>query len=290
MSNVTSASRQYTLFKLFFYFLAVPLQWQKTSIVHASHFLLHPPCIMERAVLDALFALRDSGCELIWGVMQREREAWERERELLIETRKMVEEREEDRIAVLQRQIDVARGHITVRSVLEKIGQAAYPHMNATDAINHVCDEVKFGAYLDVVSEFSGLSKRDLLKSAKAAYSSFSATLHSGSTISRACNVIPEDVMHNKLALNAVAALFKYSHRDVHFYLEVPTNELRLPSPTRTAPSSPATTSAATTPPKVAVMVGSLAQGDVASDLAAPPPVTSAAVTLTAAAEDTTFS
>ena len=94
---------------------------------------------MERDHLDVLFALGDKGCDLIWGVMQREREAWvekhqswEREHALLIKTQEMIEEREAIAIAVLQRQVDVAHGHITVRTVLEKIGKAEHPKMNAT--------------------------------------------------------------------------------------------------------------------------------------------------------------
>jgi hypothetical protein len=67
---------------------------------------------MERDHLDVLFALGDKGCDLIWGVMQREREAWvekhqswERERALLIKTQEMIEEREAIAIAVLQRRL-----------------------------------------------------------------------------------------------------------------------------------------------------------------------------------------
>jgi hypothetical protein len=222
---------------------------------------------MERDHLDVLFALGDKGCDLIWGVMQREREAWvekhqswERERALLIKTQEMIEEREAIAIAVLQRQVDVAHGHITVRTVLEKIGKAEHPKMNATDALNHICDDPKFVAYMEVVSKATHLSARDLLKSAKGAYSALSSTLHSGSTITKAGDVVPEDVMHDKLMLHAVAALFKYARRDVRFYLDVPANELKLPSPARTPPSSSGP-SAAPSPPKAAALIDAAAAG-----------------------------
>ena len=222
---------------------------------------------MERDHLDVLFALGDKGCNLIWGVMQREREAWERERALLIseralliKTQEMIEEREAIAIAVLQRQVDVAHGHITVRTVLEKIGKAKHPKMNATDALNHICEDPKFVAYIEVVSEATHLSARDLLKSAKGAYSALSSTLHSGSTITKASDVVPEDVMHDKLMLHAVAALFKYARRDVRFYLDIPANELKLPSPARTPPSSSGS-SAAPSPPKAAALVDAVAVG-----------------------------
>jgi hypothetical protein len=194
---------------------------------------------------------------------EREREAWERERALLLKTQDMVEEREAAAIALLQHKVDVAHGHVTVRSVLEQIGKAAFPTMNATDAISHVCDDAKFDAYLDAVSDASHLAKRDLLKSAKAAYSSLSSALHSGSTITKAGDVVPEDVMRDKLTLYAVAALFKYARRDVRFYLDVPANELKLPSPARTPPSS-AGPSAASSPLKVA-------EGDAGAVAAMPP-------------------
>ena len=217
---------------------------------------------MERGHFDALFALGVTGCDLIWGIIQREREAWARERTLLVEKSEilerertllmkmqaMIEEREATAVALLQHKLDVAHGHVTVRSVLEQIGKSAFPAMNATDAINHVCDDAKFGAYLDVVSSVSHLSKRDLLKSAKAAYSALSSTLHSGSTITKASDVVPKDVMHDKLMLHAVAALFKYARRDVRFYLDIPANELKLPLPARTPPSSSGS-SAAPSPP-----------------------------------------
>ena len=244
---------------------------------------------MERGHFDALFALGVTGCDIIWGIIQREREAWARERTLLVEkservaetlerertllmktlerertllvetlererallmkTQAMIEEREATAVAVLlQHKLDVAHGHVTVRSVLEQIGKSAFPAMNATDAINHVCDDAKFGAYLDVVSSVSHLSKRDLLKSAKAAYSALSSTLHSGSTITKASDVVPKDVMHDKLMLHAVAALFKYARRDVRFYLDIPANELKLPLPARTPPSLSGS-SAAPSPP-----------------------------------------
>jgi hypothetical protein len=123
---------------------------------------------MERGHFDTLCAIGVAGCNLIWGIVQREREVWEREREawgrervlliekqalliekqaLLIKTQEMIEEREANAVAVLQRQVDVAHGHITVRTVLEKIGKAAHPKMNATDALCHICDDPKFIAY-----------------------------------------------------------------------------------------------------------------------------------------------
>ena len=215
---------------------------------------------MERGLFDTLITLGAEGCSHLWGIIQREREmwvekqlSWERERALLIKTQEMIEEREVTAIAVLQRQVDVAHGHITVRSVLKKIGKVAYPKMNATDALNHVCDKDSFIAYMENVSKATHLSARDLLKSAKGAYSTLSSTIHSGSTITKASVNVPEDVMHDKLMLYAVAALFKYAHRDVRFYLDIPTNELKLPSPARSAASSPVT-SAATSPPKAVAL------------------------------------
>ena len=66
--------------------------------------------------------------------------------------------------------------------------------------------------------------------------------------------------MHDKLMLHAVAALFKYARCDVRFYLDIPANELKLPSPARTPPSS-SSSSAAPSPPKAAAVVDAVAVG-----------------------------
>ena len=227
---------------------------------------------MERSLFDALYALGAAGADHLWGLLQheraawaekqlswerehasweRERASWERERALLLGKQDMIADREADAVAALQHKLDVARGHATARSVLEQIGKAAYPdEKTATVAINRVCNEPKFNAYLDEVSAAMHLSKETLLKSAKGAYGALSETIHSGSTISKAIDVIPEDVMNGKAMLVAVAALFKYARRDVRFYLDLPANELKLPSPGRTPTATSPAPSAATTPPK----------------------------------------
>ena len=67
--------------------------------------------------------------------------------------------------------------------------------------------------------------------------------------------------MHDKLTLFAVAALFKYAHRDVRFYLnDIPGNELKLPSPKTTPPGS-GSGSAAPSPPKALVQGAVEAKG-----------------------------
>jgi hypothetical protein len=239
---------------------------------------------MERGLFDVLFALGAAGCDHLFGVIQREREAWERERTLLIETSErereawerertlLIEtaerertlltevhnshERERDMLsAQLQFDLDVALGHATVRTVLEQIVNAAFPGKTSTDALNKYCNDPEFLKYLDSVSAVTHFGKADLIKSAKSAYSALSETIHHGSTLSEV-NTVPQAVLRDKCMLYALSAIFKYGRRNVRFYLGNPRDLLDVPSPMRTPHPSPAP-SAATTPPKTVAAAAS---------------------------------
>ena len=257
-----------------------------------------PSSALERGLLDALFALGAKGCELLWGVVQQEREAWldkqrawldkqrllerereawgrecEREREAWLDKQRSLErereawereralllECERAAAAQLQYKLDVALGHTTVRTVLEQIVVAAFPRKNITDALKSFCDDPAFLAYLDLVSEATSFQRVALVKSAKGAYSMLSDTIHNGSTLSEASDV-PQAVLRDKCMLYAVSAIFKFGRRDVRFYLDNPRDALNVPSPARSPLASPAA-SAVGTPPKAANQAGAEVEG-----------------------------
>lgn len=201
----------------------------------------------------------EAGSDLIWTTLQAEREAWGREREAWGRERALLLEKDLSRelahelgTAALQHKLDVARGHTTVRGALEQICKKAFPLLNATEAISKFCDEPKFDAYLGIVAAATHLPKRDLIKSAKGAYAQLSAAVHSGSTLTKMGGAVPEEVLHDKLTLYAVAALFKFARRDVTFYTDGPSVELKLPSPAHTPPPSAGPSAAAFQQPTTA--------------------------------------
>ena len=88
------------------------------------------------------------------------REAWDRERELLIE-------REASAVADLQKQVDFSDGLISVRSVLESIVTTAFPNRSATDALRCYCDNPKFQEYLAIVGADKASPRRTLRRAPK---------------------------------------------------------------------------------------------------------------------------
>ena len=183
------------------------------------------------------------GVELVWSSLEkerstralefdREREAWTRERELLID-------REASAVAELQKQIDFSEGLITVRSMLEGIVTNAFPNKSVTEALRCYCEKKDFVEYLALVSAATNFSTTSLIKSAKGAYGMMSQTVHSGSTHSMEATV-PQSVVHDKCTLHAIAAMFKFERRDVRFYIGGPSSLLKIPLPPRSVVSSAA--------------------------------------------------
>jgi len=184
---------------------------------------------------------------------QREREAWERERDLQAAVGLRELEAARDNAEELQSKLDAALGHATVRSVLEQVVLAFAPDKSATKALEAFCDQPVFQEYLAIVSERTGFSSRDLTKSAKMAYGQLSEVVHHGSTLLGSdAEGVPGSVLANKLMLYAVSAIFKFSRRDVRFYLSSSRDVIKLPSPPRSPPRSQAVSagsSASGTPP-----------------------------------------
>ena len=206
---------------------------------------------MQRDIFCALFASVDAR-ELVWAEMTRgrellveasarEREAWARERELLLE-------REAFSIAELQKEVDFSNGLVTVRSALEGIVTTTFPDRSVTEALRRFCADVRFQEYLGTVSSAVGVSKDSLEKSALGAYGMLSAIIHAGSTHAASGSDVPQAVLRDKISLYAVAAIFKFARRDVRFYIGGPGGTLKLPSPPHSPP--PATSSDAGSPPK----------------------------------------
>lgn len=182
------------------------------------------------------------------------REAWDRERELLIE-------REASAVANLQKQVDFSDGLISVRSVLENIVTTAFPNRSATDALRCYCDDPKFQEYLAIVGADKGFPTANLTKSAKAVYGMLSQTIHGGSAHAPDATAVPQSVLRDKCTLLAMAAIFRFERRDVRFYVGGPSAVLKLPSPPRSASHSPAG-SATSSPPKGADAVVAFAAGN----------------------------
>jgi hypothetical protein len=190
----------------------------------------------------------------------RERKEWPLAREAWARERALCKEQQMAAVAALQHRLDVALGRATARAVLERIGLAEDPGLSVTDAINRVCMGEPFQAYLTTVSIATTYSAKELTKSAKSAYSVLSGTIHGGSMHTFASNAISGAVMPDKITLVAVAALFKFFKRDVHFYCDIPGAMLKLPSPPRSSSSS-AATSAAPSPPKASAAGGGVGGG-----------------------------
>jgi hypothetical protein len=230
--------------------------------------------LLSRAAFDALSSLAGGGI-LVWELFEREREAWAREREAgreaLRETREALahergafaREREllererlhlsdahEDSLAQARRELDVALGHSTVRSVLEQIAEAFESRRPTTQALQSFCKQESFEAYLGVVSKVTHISSEELASAARGAYAHLSATVHHGSTLTGAAEGIPHEVMSDRARLYGVAAIFKFAGRDVRFYMQNSRDVLRLPSPPHSPPHSGAASvaSASTSP------------------------------------------
>jgi len=230
---------------------------------------------MDSAAFTAILSL-PSGAAIAWAAIESERAFFARERETWALARKelalardewalaregwarertLCEEQQVAAVAALQHRLDVALGHVTVRAVLERIGLAAHPGRTATDAINRVCDGDAFQVYLAAVSSATTYSAKELTRSAKSAYGVLSGTIHGGSTHTFAGRAIPGAVVPDKIMLVAIAALFKFTKRDVYFYCDIPGDTLKLPSPPRSSSGS-AAASAAPSPPKASAAGG----------------------------------
>ena len=173
---------------------------------------------------------------------QRERDAWQRERDLLATARGLELEAGRSDAEALQSKLDIALGHSTVRSVLEQVASEHSSTKSTTKALESFCDQPLFKDYLELVSEATGYSSFDLAKSAKAAYGMLSEVVHHGSTLTAPDAAgVPQAVMGNKSMLYAVSAIFKFSGRDVRFYLANSRDVLKVPSPPRSPIRSQAT-------------------------------------------------
>jgi hypothetical protein len=221
--------------------------------------------LLSRAAFDALLASAGGG-GFVWEMFEREREAWAREREAWArereasrETREtLAHEREafarerdvlererlqvgaahEDALAQARRELDVALGHSTVRSVLEQIADSFQSRRPVTQALQEFCKQEGFEAYLGVVSQLTHISAAELASAAKGAYAYLSASVHHGSTLSGAVEGVPHEVMSDRARLYGVAAIFKFAGRDVRFYMHNSRDVLRLPTPPRSLPPS----------------------------------------------------
>jgi hypothetical protein len=227
-------------------------------------------------------ALRDSRETLLYerGVLERERELFERERSQLSAAH-------EDALAQSRRELDVALGHVSVRSVLEEIAMSFEPRRPTTQALQDFCKQGGFEEYLGVVSRLTHISVAELASSAKGAYAHLSATVHHGSTLPGAAGGVPHEVMSDRARLYGVAAIFKYAGRDVRFYMQNSRDVLRLPSPPRSPPPSVASSvaSASTSPAaQPAQPAPALTPGEAALSGAGGSDVSASAVTLPASA------
>jgi hypothetical protein len=168
-------------------------------------------------------SLRDSRETLLYerGFLERARELFERERSQLSAAH-------EDALAQARRELDVALGRGSVRSVLEQIAFSFEPRQ---PTLTHI-------------------SVAELASSAKGAYAHLSATVHHGSTLPGAAGGVPHEVMSDRAWLYGVAAIFRYAGRDVRFYMQNSRDVLRLPTPPRSPPPSVASSvaSASTSP------------------------------------------
>ena len=153
-------------------------------------------------------------------------------------------------IAQLQNKLDFASGLVTVRAALEQIVTSAFPGKTATDALRCFCEAPDFQTYLDAVSAATQHTRGNLTKSAKGAYGMLSGPIHGGSTHSEG-DFVPQAVLSDKCTLYAVAAIFKFTRRDICFYADSPAMPIKLPSPAHTPPRS-AAPSPAQSPPKAA--------------------------------------
>jgi len=224
---------------------------------------------LSRASFEGLFSSPKGG-SLVWELLERERESWAREREVLREALRdsreaLLHEREalvrerglfererellerersqlsaahEDALAQARRELDVALGYGSVRSVLEQIACSFEPRRPATQALQDFCKQEGFEEYLGVVSRLTHISVAELASAAKGAYAHLSATVHHGSTLSGAADGVPHEVMSDRARLYGVAAIFKYAGRDVRFYMQNSRDVLRLPSPPRSPSQS----------------------------------------------------
>ena len=178
--------------------------------------------------------------ELLVQASAREREASAREREAWAREREFLQDREATSIAELQREADFSKGLITVRSALEGIVATAFPGKTTTDALRRFCADERFQAYLETVSSVAGFSKDSLERSAKGAYGMLSETIHAGSThaVGGDDRAVPQAVLRDKSTLYAVAAIFKFARRILHFYAGGENGILKLPSPPHSLPPS----------------------------------------------------
>jgi len=155
--------------------------------------------------------------------------------------------------AALQHSLDVARGLLSVRAVLEQIAfdfsaQAKSPRAarrSTTEALSDFCRQPAFVAYLDAVSRATQIKADKIAAAADSAYSLLSASIHNGVASASYADVhVPSDVFPNAVTMVAVSAIFKFSRRDVRLYVhssDVPA----LPSPARTPPQSAPASAAA---------------------------------------------
>ena len=155
--------------------------------------------------------------------------------------------------AALQHALDVARGLLSVRAVLEQIAfdfasRATSPRAarrSTTEALRDFCQQPAFLLYLKTVSRVTHIKVDKIAEAADAAYSLLSASIHNGVGSASYADVhVPSDVFPNSVTMVAVSAIFKFSRRDVRLYVnssDVPA----LPSPERTPPQSAPTSALA---------------------------------------------
>ena len=155
--------------------------------------------------------------------------------------------------AALQHSLDMSRGLLSVRAVLEQIAfdfmslakSSRAGRRSTTEALSDFCRQPAFVAYLKTVSQATQIQVDKIADAANAAYSLLSASIHNGIASATNADVrVPSEVFPNAVTMVAVSAIFKFSRRDVRFYVQssdVPV----LPSPERT-PTQSAPTSACT--------------------------------------------
>ena len=159
--------------------------------------------------------------------------------------------------AALQHSLDIARGLLSVRAVLEQIAfdfsaQAKSPReakRSTTESLSEFCKQPAFVEYLKTVSGATLIKADKIAAAADMAYSLLSASIHNGidSAISGEVHV-PSAVFPNSVTMIAVSAIFKFSRRDVRLYVHS-TDVPSLPSPARSpSQSAPASASPSASP------------------------------------------
>lgn len=220
---------------------------------------------MDRGLFD-LLADAPGGRDHLWAAIERERaqlarerEAAERERAQLVDT--LTHEREaaaherdtlthereaaarereqlldlaERDVENIQKKLDYANGLITVRGALEQIVTHEFPNKTATTALSCFFELPAFQEYLGAVSKATGYTTASLVKNGKEVYGALCQPLHGGSTRTSAGDAVPEAVISDKCTLVAVAAVFKFTRRNISFYRDGPAQPIKLPSPPRT--------------------------------------------------------